>query len=535
GCPDTTLLPADSAYVACDGRYLVHVRDPGTAPPNLARVQEIAVGMVRVDARVFVDQAELWVDDIRLGDVVQDAGYAGAVDVSLTAANLFDVSLNLTRRDGQFRQLDDDPRFVTDDALSIGGTARLERFLPARWGLAAPLTVRYVETESAPFYLSGTDVRADALTGLRTPRSTAASYALSLRRTRRSAGTLGRLLLDPVGLSGAYATGDARSDLATATSSSYAVSLDYTLSPPEAGVDLAGLRLRLSPQSLRLRSGLAHNETQRSVFEVPVARLADSAVVPARSLSRLWRNSAGLDLAPTGGVQLRFDVTSVRDLRDYGDSTTMGLITQQASKTLFGRDIGFERQRVVGTLLAVTPRGPAWLRPRATVSSTFALTRDPNASRAARDSAGAFHLPTSFSNGQRVDLGAQLDVGGLGRRLLPDSGVLARALAWITPVDASVSRTLTSVYSQTAVTPSFGYQLALGGLEGLRSEAGVLATSASRATNLALAGGLALPLRLRLRVGYQQAQGLTWVLRNDAQVPIRTRSLDWPSLGATWS
>ncbi|MGH9260153.1 MAG: hypothetical protein ACRD08_09715, partial [Acidimicrobiales bacterium] len=297
GCPDTTLLPADSAYVACDGRYLVHVRDPGTAPPNLARVQEIAVGMVRVDARVFVDQAELWVDDIRLGDVVQDAGYAGAVDVSLTAANLFDVSLNLTRRDGQFRQLDDDPRFVTDDALSIGGTARLERFLPARWGLAAPLTVRYVETESAPFYLSGTDVRADALTGLRTPRSTAASYALSLRRTRRSAGTLGRLLLDPLGLSGTYATGDTRSDLATATSSSYAVSLDYTLSPPDAGVDLAGLRLRLSPQSLRLRSGLAHAETQRSVFEVPVARLADSAVVPARSLSRLWRNSAGLDLA----------------------------------------------------------------------------------------------------------------------------------------------------------------------------------------------------------------------------------------------
>ncbi|MGH9261278.1 MAG: hypothetical protein ACRD08_15535, partial [Acidimicrobiales bacterium] len=178
---------------------------------------------------------------------------------------------------------------------------------------------------------------------------------------------------------------------------------------------------------------------------------------------------------------------------------------------------------------------PTWLRPRATVSSTFALTRDPNASRAVRDSAGAFHLPTSFSNGQRVDLGAQLDVGGLGRRLLPDSGVLARALAWITPVDASVSRTLTSVYSQTAVTPAFGYQLALGGLEGLRSEAGVLATSASRATNLALASGLALPLRLRLRVGYQQAQGLTWVLRNDAQVPIRTRSLDWPSLGATWS
>ncbi len=535
GCPDTTFLPADSAYVACDGPYLVHVRDPGTAPPNLASVQEIAVGILRVNERLFIDQAELWVDDIRLGDVVQDAGYAGAIDVSLTGANLFDVSLNLTRRDGQFRQLDDDPRFVTDDALSIGGTARLERFLPARWGLAAPLTIRYVETESTPFYLSGTDVRADALEGLRTPRAKAASYALSLRRTRRSSGILGRLLLDPVGLSGTYATGDTRSDLATATSSSYAVSLDYTLSPPDASVALAGLRLRLSPQSLRLRSGLVHNEAQRSVFEVPVARLADSAVVPASSLTRLWRNSAGVDLVPTGGVQLRMDMTSVRDLRDYGDSTTMGLVAQQESHALFGRDIGFESQRVVGTLVALTPRGPAWLRPRATLSSTFALTRDPNASRPVRDSAGAFHLPTSFSNGQRVDLGAQLDVGGMGRRLLADSGTLARVLAWLAPVDISLARTLSSVYSQTALTPSFGYQLALGGLDGLRSESGVLAASASRTTNLALAGGVTLPLRVRLRVGYQQAQGLTWVRRNEEQVPFRTRALDWPSLGATWS
>ncbi len=535
GCPDTTLVPAGSAYVACDGPYLVHVRDPGTAPPNLAGVQEIAVGMLRVESRIFVDQAELWVDDVRLDDVIQDAGYAGALDVSLTAANLLDVAFNLTRRDGQFRQLDDDPRFVTDGALSLGGTARLERFLPARWGLAAPLTVRYVETESTPFYLSGTDVRADALAGLRTPRSTAVSYALSLRRTRRSAGTLGRLLLDPLGFSGTYATGDTRSDLATATSSSYAVSLDYALAPPAATVSLAGLRLRLSPQSLRFRSGLAHSEAQRSVYQVPVTRLADSAVVPARSLTRLWRNSAGLDLAPMGGIQLRMDVTSVRDLRDYGDSTTMGLITKQESKSLFGRDIGFESQRVVGTLLAVTPRGPAWLRPRATVSSTFTLTRDPNAGRPARDTSGAFHLPTSFSNGQRVDLGAQLDVGGLGRRLLPDSGVPTRLLAWLTPVDVSLSRTLSSVYSQTGLTPSFGYQLGLGGLDGLRSEGNELATSATRATNVALAGGAVLPLRLRLRVGYQENRGLTWVLRNAVQIPIRTRALDWPSLGATWS
>ena len=36
------------AYVACEGPYLVHVRDPGINPPNLAAVQEISAGIYRV-------------------------------------------------------------------------------------------------------------------------------------------------------------------------------------------------------------------------------------------------------------------------------------------------------------------------------------------------------------------------------------------------------------------------------------------------------------------------------------------------------
>src|SRR5207244_13335490 len=97
-CPDTTLLPPDSAYVMCDGPYIVHVRDPATGPPNLAAVQEAATATLRVDDKVFVDQAELWVDDIRLSDVVQDVGTAAAVDVTLTAAYVADVAFTIQRR-----------------------------------------------------------------------------------------------------------------------------------------------------------------------------------------------------------------------------------------------------------------------------------------------------------------------------------------------------------------------------------------------------------------------------------------------------
>src|SRR3989442_1497328 len=147
----------------------------GPAPPNLAAVQEMAAGILRVDSRVLLDQAELWVDDIRLSDVVQDAGYAGAVDVTLTAADVADVAISVSRRDAQFHQLGEDPSYVADNAASVAGTVRLDRFLPHRWGIAAPLTVRYAATSSDPFYLAGTDLRGDALDGLRTPQSRATS------------------------------------------------------------------------------------------------------------------------------------------------------------------------------------------------------------------------------------------------------------------------------------------------------------------------------------------------------------------------
>src|SRR5205807_2207845 len=213
GCPDSSLVPFESAYVRCDGPSLGHVREPATAPPNRAAVQEIAAGSWRVNSRVFLDQAELWVDDIRLSDVVQDAGFAGAIDVTLTAANVADVAVSVSRRDAQFRQLGEDPRYVADNAASVAGTVRLERFFPDRWGIIAPLSVRYAATSSAPFYLAGTDLRADALTGLRTPRATAASYALTVRRTRRSPNAFLRYLVDPLAVSGAYARGTAQGDL----------------------------------------------------------------------------------------------------------------------------------------------------------------------------------------------------------------------------------------------------------------------------------------------------------------------------------
>jgi hypothetical protein len=538
GCPDTTLVPATGAYVMCDGPYIVHVRDPATAPPNLARVQELAAGMVRVRSTVFLDEAELWVDDIRLSDVVQDAGVAGALDVTIGAADFADLALSLSRRDGNFRQLGEDPSYVTDNAAVAGGTMRLDRFLPDHWGLTAPLTVRHTAAASDPFYLNRTDLRADALGGVRTPRSDATSYALVVRRTRRAEGTLGRLLLDPWAFDGTYQRGHARSDFSDASTRNYTANVDYGLFPRPATTRIAGIPVRLTPTSVRFRSGVAASDAERFTFEVPVLRPSDAAVLPARSQTRAWRNAGTVDLAPLTGVQLRVDATTLRDLRDYGDSTAIGRLAQLERRSLLGVDVGFESQRSLSSLIALVPPWRGWLRPRATYASTFALARDPNARDPVReigDTAGAFRIPTAFSNSRRVDLGAQLDAGRLGRKLFGDSSGVARALARITSSDVALSKTRASTFTRVAFTPDLSYQLALGGLDAFRAQQGILAGSASDNTAITAGAGGNFPLGLRATTSYRHTVGTSWIRRSDQQVPLRTQSDEWPSGAVSWT
>jgi len=537
GCPDSTLLAPDSSFVMCDGPYIVHVRDPGTAPPNLARVQEIAAGIWRVNDRVFVDQAEVWVDDIRVSDVVQEIGAAGAVDVTLAAADVADLALSVSRRDGQFRQLGEDPSYNTDNAASLAATLRLDRFLPERWGLSVPVTLRRTTTTSEPFYLRATDLRADAIAGLRTPRASGGSYSFAARHVRLSDGNLGRLLFDPLALSGTYTSGDARSDLSQATTSSFTLNLDYNLLPGAATVGIAGRRIRLTPSAIRLRSGFVGSDAERFTYDVPVFRPTDT-LPPALSRTRQWRNAGSIDLLPVTGVQMRVDVSSTRDLRDYGDSTTLGRLIHQGRRSLFGQDIGVETQRTFTTNFNVTPRLGPWIRPRASLASSFSFTRDPNARQPVReigDTAGAFHVPAAFTNLRRMEAGAQLDPRRLAQAAFGDSSFVARWLSRLGNVDVSYTRQRTSSFNRAGDLPAFGYQLGLGGMDAFRSTTGLAAASANENTTLTSGGSATLPLGLRLNATYRHTSGVSWALRADQQVPIRTSTRDWPSGTLSWS
>src|SRR6185437_6005274 len=132
------------------------------------------------------DTLELWVDDIRLTSVVNDPGYAGQVGLNIAAADLGTFSINASRKDDNFRQLGEQPSFVTDNDVNLSSSIRLDKLLPRSLGLLLPVTVTHDRSGGDPHFLSGSDLLADAVPDVRTPSSSTTSYAIAVRRAARA-------------------------------------------------------------------------------------------------------------------------------------------------------------------------------------------------------------------------------------------------------------------------------------------------------------------------------------------------------------
>ncbi len=550
------------AYVACDSSrsYVVHVRNPGVSPPNLAQVRELAVGFVR-DSGLATDTAEVWVDDIRVSQVVNTAGYAGAVNLHVVAADVADFTLDVSRRDANFRQLGEDPSYVNSNQLSFQGIVRLERLGLDRLGLTAPLNIQVAQSSDDPYLLSGTDVLAGELSGLRRPHGTQTSYSLALRRSRRGTLWWQRWFVDNLGLTGSWSSGSSTTQLSENSTSLGTLGADYTALPPPRtmrwlpgflvrwlqalpvlkstelvrGLDQA--RLRWSPATIRLGSGFSHAVSDFASYSVPIVTESDTLFTKVHTISAAFRNQAGVELRPFESTTLGVDVASTRDLRDYGDTTTMGLLTRQSSQRLAGLNVGFEHDRSVSARFSYTPPLFTWLRPRLAIASNFSLNRDPNGGtpeRSVGDTAGAFRIPTNFTNLRATDIGASLDLSRALRAMFGDSSKLLPWLDRFSPLDASFHTDLRSQFSRPGFDPGLRYQLGLGGTGAFRSQNGVPATAAGQNNQARFATTLRLPLGLSVSGSFSRRTQYTWIRRGGGQAETRQSQTTWPDLTGRW-
>ena len=563
GAPPSGALECGSldanAFVACEGPYIVHVADPGINPPNLAAVQEISAGIYRIGGAVSVAETELWVDDIRLTSPVSEVGSAMAVDARLIASDVGNVNASFIRQDGQFHQINRDPSYRTTGTFQLNSNWRLDRFLPTSLGLSIPLTVAYSRSDVTPELLTGTDLRGDALQGLRKPHSWTGNYTLAIRRNQRGKSWLVRGFLDPLSLVGTLTQGRSRTELSDANNDAHSLTLGYNLQlerrgprlpfsgiisglpswirESEGGKALSNATFSLVPSNIRWSSGLTKNQADYSLFAVPVARSDDFLIAPTLSLTHLWRNSAGLTWQPLGMLSLTGDLSSTRDLRVYPDSTSLGRVAYEERRFLIGVPVGVERDRVFSTGLSLAPRLSSWLRPRFSTSSNFLLSRTLSSRDPVRvdGDSGAFILPQTLNNSRSREIGLSLDLSRAIRRIWSDSSGIGKAVARVRPLDFSSRLARSSTYDLTAFDPDLGFMLGLGGRDRFLSHEGETARGVTETRTATVSSGADLPLGFSATVSYSLTRTDRFQVLGGAFAETVTRQREWPVGNVRWS
>jgi cell surface protein SprA len=533
-------------HATCANGYIAYAADPVVSPPNLSAVQEISVGMVRVDSTGGVapiapgDTLEVWVDDIRLGGVVSTPGYAGEVSAQVNLGDVGQVRLGFMRRDANFRQLAEAPTYVADNLFELSATLRLDHFLGGAAGWALPLTATVRRGAATPEYLTRSDVRAADIGGLRRPHDRTADVSVAIRRTEPlGPGMLGALL-NNVSAAAGIGSSDRRTELQVAEQGRFSAGIDYAVGGTSPAGTMPGwwtglfdrlprwigdaevlqalrnAKPRLQPASFRTGGNYLAQQDHRQNF-LAVATSSRDTARRVEGRINAWRNSTALELKPFESLTARYEVSSTRDLVDYGDSTATAIAATSERARILGLDAGLERDRAVTTTYALTPQLQGWLKPRVELMTSYGHLRDPNARLLLRegDTTGALRLPRRVNAAQTMSGVLSFDVARLSRAWVRDSAGLARIDRTLMPLETSVTRVISSAYDGTPRTPGLGLQFGFGGEGAFLSDQGFLATTASSNTQVALSSGLRLPLGLTLEARTQRMAARNWLRRPD--------------------
>lgn len=553
-------------FAACDDGYMVYTVDPAVTAPNLAAVQELAVGFIRVGASggassiLPSDTLELWVDDVRLAHPVNASGVASQVSFGMNAADLGDLHVNVGNRDPQFRQIGEQPTFLSERDVNVVGTLNLDRMLPSGLGFALPLTINKVSLANDPLYLSQTDIPGAGIPGLRKPRNEVTTYSLTIHRTAPlNAGPLGALV-NNLSATTTYVSGLDRTEYQDGNARNFSFALDYLVADDSARTvgmpswtsgALGGGLFRWNPTQFRVTSGLIRSTDRRTSFIKPGAATDDPPSVTS-ALSRLWRNGSVLEFRPTNAISARWEVQSVRDLRDYGDTTALTAVASRQRQNLLGANAGFERERSMTTSLSWQPGFSSWLRPRADIGSQYNMLRDPNdrsliplpgvigvdSVLATRDSlalASSLTLPRRLTASQTSSVGTSIDIARAFSLHSSDS-TLRRIGSLFSPIDVSYMRSLLTALDASPVNAPLSLQLGLGGPAAFRSVSGVAATTAGQTGVLSASGSLQLPFGASLVNRFSRTTTANWIERMDAS-PARVdgSQRQFPDVALRWS
>jgi hypothetical protein len=538
-----------------DSTYAIMLEDRARAP-NLAAVREL--GFAIYNGGDFPATGELWLDDLRLGGAVREAGLAGHWELAIAAGEFASAAISYGSRGGLFRHLEGQASYRTTAELGVHGSAQLGRLAPDDWGLDIPLNVSHTRTGHDPTFLERSDLRPDRLAGVRETGAEQTRLTLALQRATPSGAPLIGWLLDGASLRLGYQA--ARVDGITSRDETRGgeVGVGYVQRPAPREIDavpdpiaavlrlllpraveesalaerLAATRLRWTPTEISFSTRYHDQVSESYRYAGITASGLDDEVRPMTSPRRGLETMARLAMRPFHSLEAGLTFTSGRDLLPAGRAELPPRLRRaiaEAEREVAGVGLGWERQRTLESRVDFRPVITDWLRPG--IGYTARFRGDRNAAFTETlvvDDDTTVYLLRHYQADRQLTRSIALDPELLGNQL----HALAALLRLLRPVDLTWSNGADSRFERQPIAPGVRYQFGALGYDPLRdADAGGAALAAAR-EGFRARGGIRLPLLARLDVAYLETTSAAYE-RGGGRYTHEEWS--WPDLMLSWS
>jgi len=442
----------------------------------------------------------------------------------------------------------------TDRVLSLSSLLRLERFLPADWGVEVPVRFTLDDSDQDPVFLADSDVRGNRLSRLRPTGSRRTRVSVGFRKRTPSANPLLSALVDGLEANLSWFTSRTGTVTSRLESDGVEARIGYErrldrrtvslvpgflegvvrfLLPDAVADDVIDAELRWTPERMSVGTGYRQADADIFRFDQIIELRADSLAQATRAPRESLESAAEVAFRPFAPVEAAVTLLSTRDLlspeESVPDDRVQELLGEERARVA-GIDLGWETNRVVRTRLGFRPSFVPWLRHDLDWSTSYRSDRNANFIEQRVEGADTTRRLQRNASGERTVRGtfaldpAELVAGAGQARAGPP--LLVRLLSALQPLTANWVDGVTSRFNRDPVGPGAGYQLGLVGRDRFRFQDGDTASTLTDRNTWRFGSGVRLPAGIDLGVAYGFSDIGTLDTRSDRTVHSET----WPDV-----
>ena len=468
--------------------------------PSLTSIKRLELGVANPDTAWSYISGEIWVDELSLTNARDQTGLAGRISVDGGFADLFDMSVDYTKKGSEFRTLREKRGSGREDiSRSIRGDLKLDRLLPEGWGVSIPVGLSWEERTSFPRLMPFSDVVLSDPQRYRT--STQRHTAdISFRKRSTSSNPLIGLTFDRIsGSLSVVRQKGVSPERPSSESYSYIGSFRYDLSPrTDRSFSLFGSEFHYLPKKLSFSTKIKNAGSS----------YLDQRGVWTRRHDFYMDDDLGLTWRPFNSFSLDYSLKTKRDL-EVGLNLSPGDLS-----------LGREVNRRQSATLSFRPSIFSWVRQDYSYRVTY---REDNDQKLRRRAGRGRDVSNEASLSARITLDLP--------RIFQSTGIFTGLQRRFRPLTGSYTRSKTFRDYGLLGRPSLRYQFGLSDEAEVRTD-----PSASERNSRSISDRLEFntevdifaDMSLKAKYKYDYRSSLT------SSSTIDTRRITFPSVNVRW-